>query len=37
MKAQEDPGSDQILGCALLGIEGGELMAILEVAMMHHS
>lgn len=34
MKALVDPESSQILGCAVLGIEGGELMAILEVAML---
>lgn len=34
MKALVDPESSQILGCAILGIEGGELMAILEVAML---
>ena len=25
---------DKILGCAVLGIEGGELMAMVEIAMM---
>jgi len=34
MKAVVDAGTGQILGCAILGIEGGEVMAILEVAMM---
>ena len=34
MKAVVDVGSDQILGCAILGLEGGELMAMLQVAMM---
>jgi pyruvate/2-oxoglutarate dehydrogenase complex dihydrolipoamide dehydrogenase (E3) component len=34
MKAVVDAGSKQILGCAILGIEGGELMAMLEIAMM---
>src|SRR5207245_10176400 len=34
MKAVVDAASGQILGCAVLGIEGGEIMAILEVAMM---
>src|SRR5947209_14247505 len=33
MKAVVDADTDQILGCAVLGIEGGEIMAILEVAM----
>jgi pyruvate/2-oxoglutarate dehydrogenase complex dihydrolipoamide dehydrogenase (E3) component len=33
MKAVIDAGSDQILGAAVLGINGGELMAILQVAM----
>ncbi len=34
MKAIVDTESKQILGCAILGIEGGEIMSILEVAMM---
>ena len=34
MKAVVDAGTGQILGCAILGLEGGEIMAILEVAMM---
>src|SRR6266480_157548 len=34
MKAVVDAGTGQILGAAVLGIEGGEIMAILEVAMM---
>ena len=34
MKAVVDTGTGQILGAAVLGIEGGEIMAILEVAMM---
>lgn len=34
MKAVVDASSKQILGCAVLGIEGGELMAIFQVAMM---
>ncbi len=34
MKAVVDADTGQILGCAILGIEGGEIMAILEVAMM---
>jgi pyruvate/2-oxoglutarate dehydrogenase complex dihydrolipoamide dehydrogenase (E3) component len=29
-----DPTSGQILGAAVLGIEGGELMAALQLAMM---
>ena len=33
MKAIVDAESGQILGCAILGIEGGELMAMLEIAM----
>lgn len=36
MKAVVDAGTGQILGCAVLGIEGGELMAMLEIAMMGH-
>ncbi len=34
MKAIVDANSDQILGAAILGIEGGEIMAILQMAMM---
>jgi pyruvate/2-oxoglutarate dehydrogenase complex dihydrolipoamide dehydrogenase (E3) component len=34
MKALVDPDSGQILGAAVLGIEGGELMAALQLAMM---
>lgn len=33
MKAVVDAETDRILGCAVLGIEGGELMAMLEIAM----
>lgn len=36
MKAIVDATSGQILGCAILGIEGGEVMAVLQVAMMGH-
>ncbi len=34
MKAVVDADTDQILGAAVLGIEGGELMAMLQIAMM---
>jgi pyruvate/2-oxoglutarate dehydrogenase complex dihydrolipoamide dehydrogenase (E3) component len=34
MKAVVDAETDQILGAAILGLEGGELMAMLEIAMM---
>jgi pyruvate/2-oxoglutarate dehydrogenase complex dihydrolipoamide dehydrogenase (E3) component len=34
MKALVDPGSGAILGAAVLGIEGGEMMAVLQLAMM---
>ncbi len=34
IKAIVDAESQQILGCAVLGIEGGEIMAMLEVAIM---
>jgi len=34
MKAVVDAETDQILGAAVLGIEGGEVMAVLEVAIM---
>jgi pyruvate/2-oxoglutarate dehydrogenase complex dihydrolipoamide dehydrogenase (E3) component len=29
-----DAETDQILGCAVLGIEGGEIMAMIEIAML---
>jgi pyruvate/2-oxoglutarate dehydrogenase complex dihydrolipoamide dehydrogenase (E3) component len=34
MKAVVDADTSQILGCAILGIEGGEIMSALEIAMM---
>jgi pyruvate/2-oxoglutarate dehydrogenase complex dihydrolipoamide dehydrogenase (E3) component len=34
MKAVVDAGSDEILGCAVLGLEGGEIMAMIQIAMM---
>lgn len=34
MKAVVDAKTEQILGCAILGIEGGELMSMIEIAMM---
>ncbi len=34
MKAVVDPESGQILGCSILGVDGGEIMAIVQVAMM---
>ncbi len=34
MKAIVDADTDQILGAAVLGIEGGEIMSVLETAMM---
>ncbi len=34
MKAIVDGDSDRILGCTILGVEGGELMSMVEVAMM---
>ncbi|MGH2484838.1 MAG: mercuric reductase [Ktedonobacterales bacterium] len=34
MKAVVDAETKQILGCAILGIEGGELMSMLEIAML---
>ena len=34
MKAVVDGDTDRILGCAILGIEGGEVMAMLQIAMM---
>ena len=36
MKAVVDVKTKQILGCAVLSIEGGELMSMLEIAMMAH-
>ncbi len=34
MKAIVDADTDQILGCAILGVQGGEIMGLLQVAMM---
>jgi pyruvate/2-oxoglutarate dehydrogenase complex dihydrolipoamide dehydrogenase (E3) component len=34
MKAVVDAETDKILGCAVLGLEGGELMAMVEIAML---
>jgi pyruvate/2-oxoglutarate dehydrogenase complex dihydrolipoamide dehydrogenase (E3) component len=34
MKAIVDADNDQILGACILGIEGGEIMAMLEIAML---
>jgi pyruvate/2-oxoglutarate dehydrogenase complex dihydrolipoamide dehydrogenase (E3) component len=34
MKAVVDADTGQILGAAVLGIEGGEVMAVLQLAMM---
>jgi pyruvate/2-oxoglutarate dehydrogenase complex dihydrolipoamide dehydrogenase (E3) component len=34
MKAIVDAGTGQILGCAVLGAEGGEIMTIIQVAML---
>lgn len=34
MKAIVDAETQQILGCAILGIEGGEIMAMLQIAML---
>jgi len=34
MKAVVDADTDQILGCAILSVEGGEIMAVLEMAML---
>ncbi len=34
MKAVVDADTKQILGCAVLGIEGGEIMAMFEIAML---
>lgn len=34
MKAVVEADTDQILGCAILGIEGGELMSMIEIAML---
>jgi pyruvate/2-oxoglutarate dehydrogenase complex dihydrolipoamide dehydrogenase (E3) component len=33
MKAIVDTETGQILGCAVLGIEGGEVMSLLQMAM----
>jgi pyruvate/2-oxoglutarate dehydrogenase complex dihydrolipoamide dehydrogenase (E3) component len=34
MKAVVDANTDQILGCAVLGIEGGEIAAMIQIAML---
>jgi len=34
IKTVVDADTDQILGCAVLGIEGGEIMAMIQIAMM---
>ena len=34
MKAIVDADTDQVLGCAILGVEGGEIAAMLQIAMM---
>ena len=34
IKAIVDADTNQILGCSILGVEGGELMAMIEIAMM---
>jgi pyruvate/2-oxoglutarate dehydrogenase complex dihydrolipoamide dehydrogenase (E3) component len=36
MKAIVDADTKEILGCAILGIEGGEIMSMLEIAMLGH-
>src|SRR6185503_5475747 len=36
MKAVVDADTNEILGCSVLGVEGGELMAMFEIAMMGH-
>jgi pyruvate/2-oxoglutarate dehydrogenase complex dihydrolipoamide dehydrogenase (E3) component len=36
MKAVVDAESEEILGAAVLGIEGGEIMSVLQMAMMGH-
>lgn len=33
MKAVVDADTDQVLGCAILGVEGGEIMGVLQMAM----
>ncbi len=34
MKALVDPETKQIIGCSILGIEGGEIMSMIQLAMM---
>jgi pyruvate/2-oxoglutarate dehydrogenase complex dihydrolipoamide dehydrogenase (E3) component len=34
MKALVDPATEQILGAAVLGQDGGEIMSMLQIAMM---
>lgn len=34
LKAVVDADTDQIVGCAILGLEGGEIMSALQIAML---
>jgi len=34
MKVVVDADSKEILGCAILGLEGGEVMSMIQIAMM---
>lgn len=34
MKAIVDAGTGKILGCAVLGVEGGEIASMIQIAMM---
>lgn len=36
MKVVVDAGTGQILGCTILGVAGGEMMSMVEIAMMGH-
>ena len=36
LKVLVDPQSDEIVGCAILGIAGGEIMSMIEIAMLGH-
>ncbi len=36
MKVVVDASTDRILGCAVLGMEGGEIAALIQIAMMGH-
>jgi pyruvate/2-oxoglutarate dehydrogenase complex dihydrolipoamide dehydrogenase (E3) component len=36
VKVLVDPKTEQILGCAVLGVDGGEIMSMIQIAMLGH-